>query len=131
MKKNMNQLIKIMLGSFILMFAFSCTQPRTEAKLPRIAILGLAIESSTFSPALTHEEDFHASQGDSIFKEYPFLQPDSTLRKQATWIPLLYGHALPGGIVTKEAYASLVAKSIQLLKQNGPWCDECTRNGRP
>jgi len=121
MKRNNHQLIKIMLGSFILMFAFSCSQPKTEAKLPRIAILGLAIESSTFSPALTHEEDFHASQGDSIFKEYPFLEPDSTLRKQATWIPLLYGHALPGGIVTKEAYTSLVSKSIELLKQNGPY----------
>ena len=121
MKKNTNLLIKIIAGSFIAMFAFSCTQPKTEAKLPRIAIMGLAIESSTFSPALTHEEDFHASVGDSIFKEYPFLQPDSSLRKQATWIPLLYGHALPGGIVTKEAYASLVSKSIQMLKQNAPY----------
>ena len=71
MKKNNHQLIKIMLGSFILMFAFSCSQPKTEAKLPRIAILGLAIESSTFSPALTHEEDFHASQGYSLKIESP------------------------------------------------------------
>jgi len=114
MKKNTNQLIKIILGSFIVMLAFSCMPPKKESKLPRIAILGLAIESSTFSPALTHEEDFHASVGDSIFKEYPFLQSDSILRKQATWIPLLYGHALPGGVVTKEAYASLVSKSIQM-----------------
>ena len=83
MKKNRNQLIKMMLGAFIVMFSLSCTQPKKESKLPRIAILGLAIESSTFSPALTHEEDFHASQGDSIFKEYPFLEPDSILRKQA------------------------------------------------
>ena len=28
--------------------------------LPRIAITGLAIESSTFSPALSNEEAFHA-----------------------------------------------------------------------
>lgn len=72
MKQITNHLIKIILGSFIAIFAFSCTQPKTEAKMPRIAILGLAIESSTFSPALTHEEDFHAIVGDSIFKEYPF-----------------------------------------------------------
>ena len=121
MKKNTNQLIKIIIGSFIAIVAFSCMQPKTEAKLPRIAILGLAIESSTFSPALTHEEDFHASIGDSIFKEYPFLEKDSSLRKQATWIPLLYGHALPGGVVTKEAYDALVSKSIQMLKQNAPY----------
>lgn len=56
-----------MLGSFMAIVTLSCSQPKTEAKLPRIAILGLAIESSTFSPALTHEEDFHASVGDSIF----------------------------------------------------------------
>jgi len=61
MKKNTNHLIKIILGSLMVIVVFSCTQPKTEAKLPRIAILGLAIESSTFSPALTHEEDFHAS----------------------------------------------------------------------
>jgi hypothetical protein len=70
MKKINEKFIKIMLGSLITIVAFSCAEPKTEAKLPRIAILGLAIESSTFSPALTHEEDFHASQGDSIFKEY-------------------------------------------------------------
>ena len=121
MKKNTNQLIKIIIGSLMAIVAFSCTQSKKEAKLPRIAILGIAIESSTFSPALTHEEDFHSSVGDSIFKEYPFLEKDSSLRKQATWIPLLYGHALPGGVVTKEAYDALVAKSIQLLKQNAPY----------
>ena len=32
-------------------------------KLPRIAIAGLSIESSTFSPALTNEEAFHAKYG--------------------------------------------------------------------
>jgi len=121
MKKNTNQLIKIIIGSLMAIVAFSCTQSKKEAKLPRIAILGLAIESSTFSPALTHEEDFHASVGDSIFKEYPFLEKDSSLRKQANWIPLLYGHALPGGVVTKEAYNALVSKSIQMLKQNAPY----------
>ena len=92
-----------------------------EKKIPRIAILGLAIESSTFSPALTNEEDFHANQGESIFQFYPFLNKDSLLRKQAKWIPLLYGHALPGGVVTKEAYTSLVSKSILLLKKNAPF----------
>ena len=121
MKKNINHLFKIIIGSLMAIVAFSCSQPKKEAKLPRIAILGLVIESSTFSPALTHEEDFHAILGDSIFKEYPFLQPDSSLKKQANWIPLLYGHALPGGVVTKEAYASLVSKSIQMLKQNAPY----------
>ena len=109
---------------FILLMAnivFAQSSNNPQKKNPRIAILGLAIESSTFSPALTNEEDFHASIGMDIFKFYPFLQTDSILRNQANWIPLLYGHALPGGVVTKEAYNSLVNKSIAMLKKNMPY----------
>ena len=90
-------------------------------ELPRIAIAGLAIESSTFSPALTHEEAFHAKTGNDIFTYYPFLSPDSLNRRRANWIPTLRGHALPGGIVTREAYESLVTKTLDLLKKSGPY----------
>jgi len=90
-------------------------------ELPRIAIAGLAIESSTFSPALTHEEAFHAKTGDDIYTYYPFLSPDSLDRRRANWIPTLRGHAMPGGIVTREAYESLVAKTLDLLKKNAPY----------
>lgn len=90
-------------------------------KLPRIAIAGLAIESSTFSPALTHEEAFRTRRGDNVFKYYPFLSPDSINRKRADWIPTLRGHAIPGGIVTREAYESLVIETLEMLKNNGPY----------
>ena len=90
-------------------------------ELPRIAIAGLAIESSTFSPARTHEEAFHAKTGDDIFTYYPFLSPDSLNRRRANWIPTIRGHALPGGIVTREAYESLVTQTLSLLKKNGPY----------
>ena len=73
---------------------------------PKIAIAGLAIESSTFSPAKTKEEAFKARIGDDIFTYYPFLSKDSINRNRANWVPTLRGHALPGGIVTKEAYKS-------------------------
>jgi len=89
--------------------------------LPRIAIAGIAIESSTFSPALTVEEAFHARTGGTIFAEYPFLSVDSLNRKRANWIPTLRGVALPGGIVTREAYESLVTKTLDMLKKNGPY----------
>lgn len=89
--------------------------------LPRIAIAGLAIESSTFSPAVTREEAFHAKTGDDVFSFYPFLSPDSLHRKRAHWIPTLRGHALPGGIVTREAYESLVTKPLDMLEKNGPY----------
>ena len=36
-------------------------------------IAGLAIESSTFSPAKTIEEDFKARVDEEVFTYYPFL----------------------------------------------------------
>ena len=96
-------------------------QADSNKKLPRIAIAGLAIESSTFSPAQTHEEAFHARVGEEVFSFYPFMEPDSVNRKRAEWIPTLRGHALPGGIVTREAYESLVGKTLKMLEENGPY----------
>ncbi|WP_149276200.1 M81 family metallopeptidase [Pareuzebyella sediminis] len=89
--------------------------------LPRIAIAGLGIESSTFSPAKTQEEAFHARIGDSIFTRYPFFADSSTIRKRAEWVPTLLGKSLPGGIVTREAYDSLVGKTLTMLKNSGPY----------
>ncbi|MCW9708328.1 M81 family metallopeptidase [Fodinibius salsisoli] len=103
----------------------SADQPPADAtekdELPRIAIAGLAIESSTFSPAVSHKEAFHPKTGEEVFSSYPFLSPDSTLRKQAEWIPTLTGDALPGGIVSRAAYDSLVTETLERLKENGPY----------
>ena len=89
--------------------------------LPRIAIAGLGIESSTFSPALTDEAAFHAQYGNDVFSTYPFLSADSPIRQRAIWVPTLIGHALPGGAVTREAYESLVNKTLDSLAKNGPY----------
>ncbi len=92
-----------------------------QKELPRIAIAGLAIESSTFSPARTHEEAFHPRTGDEVLEVYPFLAPDSANRKRAHWFPALTGRALPGGMVTTEAYESLVTKMLDMLRNNAPY----------
>lgn len=89
--------------------------------LPCVAICGLGIESSTFSPAVTEEPAFHAQYGDQVFTTYPFMSPDSPLRQQAAWIPTLTGHALPGGIVSRKAYESLVNQTLNMLKKNLPY----------
>ena len=89
--------------------------------LPRIAIAGLSIESSTFSPAITKLEAFQINKGDEIFDLYPFLFPDSSIKNRAEWIPTLRARSLPGGIVDKEAYELLVTQTLDLLKQNGPY----------
>ena len=90
---------------------------------PRIGIAGLAIESSTFSPAKTLESDFNARLGDDdVFSYYPFLTKRLyILGKEQIGFRHLRGHALPGGIVTREAYESLVAKTLKRLKDNLPY----------
>ncbi|GAB4016207.1 M81 family metallopeptidase [Spirosoma koreense] len=89
--------------------------------LPRIAIAGLGIESSTFSPAVTHEEAFHARYSGDVFNAYPFMMAVSPLRKQAIWLPAIVGKSLPGGAVTREAYESLVNKTLDSLKKYMPY----------
>lgn len=93
----------------------------SQQKQPRIAIAGLAIESSTFSPATSDEVAFKAQYGNDVFKTYPFMSEDSPLRKAAVWFPTITGHALPGGAVTKEAYESLVRKTLDSLKKHLPY----------
>ncbi|NKI32763.1 M81 family metallopeptidase [Croceivirga thetidis] len=119
----MNKLLTL-----VLLFATLCSC-KDKSKLnnssaeekPRIAIAGLGIESSTFSPARTQEEAFHARVGDSIFSRYPFFAEDAEIRNRAEWIPTFLGKALPGGVVTKEAYESMVSKTLAMLKENGPY----------
>ncbi len=105
----------------ILLFSLFAAGCHEKNKLPRIAIAGLAIESSTFSPAQTHEEAFHARIGDTILTSYDFLTPDSILFQKAEWVPILIGRSLPGGIVTREAYESLMGKMLDGLKKNLPY----------
>ena len=102
---------------FVLIFMISCES--TPLK-PKIAIAGLAIESSTFSPAKTEASAFLARQGAKVFDYYPFLSEESPQRNAADWAPTLRGHALPGGIVTKKAYDSLVGKTLSLLEKELP-----------
>ena len=100
------------------LIAISCTQP--QKKLPRIAICGIAIESSTFSPAVSTEEMFRTRYGDSVYTYYPFFDADSGIIDRALWLPTLRGHAMPGGIVTREAYESLVNKTLDSLRAKLP-----------
>lgn len=97
-------------------------QCRPAAKpLPRIAIAGLGIESSTFSPALTEEPAFHARYDTGVFTAYSFMSADSAFRHRAQWLPAVQGKSLPGGAVTREAYESLVGKMLDSLKKHLPY----------
>ncbi len=91
-----------------------------KAKLPRVAICGIAIESSTFSPAVTPLEAFRVREGDSIFTAYPFFAKDSGVIDRAEWLPTLKANAMPGGIVERAAYDSLVSRTLEMLKKSLP-----------
>ncbi|GMQ31088.1 M81 family metallopeptidase [Algoriphagus confluentis] len=108
----------ILLGLVLL---FSCGEKQSGKNLPRIAIAGLAIESSTFSPARSTAQAFRVRTREEIFSYYPFMEPDSANRKRAQWFPTLRGHAIPGGMVTREAYDSLVGVTLEMLRQHLPY----------
>jgi len=103
-----------------MVLSIGCQNNNARKERPRIAIAGIAIECSTFSPAVTHEEDFRIKAGDEVFTDYPFMSPDSGIINRAEWLPTLHAQAMPGGIVTREAYESLVAKTLDMLKETLP-----------
>ena len=68
---------------------------------PRVAIGGMHIESSTFSPHRSGAADFTVTRGDELLARYDALPPD------AEWIPLVHARALPGGPVDADFYRSI------------------------
>jgi len=83
---------------------------------PTIAIAGLGIESSTFSPARTEAPAFHPVRGPEILERYAmFLGAGTPLREAADWRPVLVGKALPGGVVTREAFEVLAGEIVDGL----------------
>ena len=99
---------------FIIIFFYSCT----DSIKPRIGISGLGIESSTFSPAKTTEKEFNIKYGEDIFSNYSFFNED--YQNEANWFPSMTGKAMPGGVVTKEAYELMVNDLIERTKKTLP-----------
>lgn len=99
-----------------------------QSHRPRIAIAGLGIESSTFSPATTEAPAFRALRGSAILDRYSsFLGEESELAQAAEWQPVLVGKSLPGGVVTAEAFAELSKELLDRLaacpRLDGLWYD--------
>lgn len=114
-------LFGICLLPIVFLLACAHNNKKQADDLPRVAICGLAIESSTFSPAQSGIEAFRTRRGAEVFTYYPFMSDSSANRKRAVWFPALRGHAIPGGIVTREAYESLVTETLDSLRKNLPY----------
>lgn len=108
---------KILFLIVLVAAAVSCTQ---EKRLPKIAIAGIKIESSTFSPARSTEESFNVAIGDEIYDMIPYLRDGQPLRERAEWVPALVARATPGGAVTRETYEKFVGIILDSLRANLP-----------
>ncbi len=106
---------------FVMGFHSKAQSPKERVDYPpRIAIAGIGLEASVFSPARTTREDFHPIYSRDIMNRYPFFARDSGIIDQAVWIPTVKGHAMPGGMATREAYESFVSETLRMLSDNLP-----------
>lgn len=85
----------------------------------RIAICGLHIESSTFTPHLSTADDFDVTRGDTLLARYDWLSPARPWAADVEWIPLVHARALPGGVVEAAAYDAWSAEIVDRLEQAG------------
>lgn len=83
----------------------------------RLAIAGIHIESSTFSPLRTSKEDFLATRGAEMLSRYPFLE--TTEFASIEPIPLAHFRAIPGGQVRRGCYESMKQEILDRLTEAG------------
>ena len=97
------------------------------SRKPIIAVAGLGIETSTFSPARSQASFFHPKRDREIIDFNAFLRPGTPLGEAATWRGALTGKALPGGVVTRDGYEELASEICTRLKDigkvDGLWFD--------
>jgi microcystin degradation protein MlrC len=79
-------------------------------KRHRIAIGGMHIESSTFSPHRSGAADFTVTRGDELLSRY------DDLPSHVEWIPLVHARALPGGAVEPDFYAAIRDELLEGLR---------------
>ncbi|MEV4757419.1 M81 family metallopeptidase [Micromonospora sp. NPDC049559] len=86
----------------------------------RIAIGGIHIESSTFSPHLSTAADFEVTRDDALLARYDWLSPAAPWAADVEWIPLLHARALPGGAVEPGTYDAWATEIVERLAAAGP-----------
>ena len=85
---------------------------------PRIAVAGIHIESSTFTPYVSTADDFIVTRGEELMDR--FYWRDEDWATQIEWIPVLHARALPGGVVERGAYDAWKAEILEGLAAAGP-----------
>lgn len=75
-----------------------------------IAIGGIHIESSTFSPHRSGTADFTVTRHDALLARYDDLPAN------VDWVPLVHARALPGGAVERDFYESVKRELLAGLR---------------
>ena len=87
------------------------------SKSIRMAIAGIHIESSTFSPLRTSKEDFLTTRGGEMLGRYPFLEKPEFARIEP--VPLAHFRAIPGGQVRRACYEAMKREILDRLLDAG------------
>ena len=83
----------------------------------RIAVGGISLEASTFSPAVTTAEMLAPRRGDDVLAAWDFWRPGGALADSAEWIGLLQARGIAGGAIPREDYLSLKGELLDRLRQ--------------
>ena len=93
----------------------------------RLAALGLAHETNTFSRVPADLEMWHVLRGDEIRQKHATATTTlagyfaASARLGFDIVPLVFANTGPIGTITKRAFDTLVGEIMALLQQHGPW----------
>ncbi|MCS4484301.1 M81 family metallopeptidase [Gleimia sp. 6138-11-ORH1] len=77
---------------------------------PRVAICGIHIESSTFTPQLSYEHDFTVLRKEAMLQRYSWIE--ETWSQAIDWLPVFHARALPGGVIDRPVYDAWKAEIV-------------------
>ncbi|NSC24066.1 M81 family metallopeptidase [Streptomyces albus subsp. chlorinus] len=86
----------------------------------RVAIGGMAIESSEFCPHRSTYEDFRVTRGADLLARYTWTSPDDPMAPQVEWVPLVHAVALPGGPVVRETFERIRDELTDRIRDAAP-----------
>jgi microcystin degradation protein MlrC len=84
----------------------------TRSTLPRVAVCGISLEASTFSPALTTAAMLAPRRGREVLDAWDFWRPGGSLADRAEWIGVLQARTIAGGAIPAYDYAQLEAEIL-------------------
>ncbi len=92
----------------------------TGTRLPRIAMAGLAIESSVYAAQRAGHRDFAVREGVAVVERYEFLAAGTPWGDAAEWVGVFYARSIPGGKVLREVYDDFRSRILHGLAEAGP-----------